>query len=192
MDKIPSGIPEPLIVGRGIDDVAIVVLTLSPKPEAASRWSADGLTSVARELRTELAKLEDVGLTYLVGDQADEIRIEPDPEALAKYGVTLQQLAAKVQGANIAFKAGLIRDKGLQIETIAGRTLKTMPEIGNLLITTRDNRPVYLRDVAKVSVRRRAQRDARRPFRQDGVRRAAGRARRCRWPSPSARAPTPW
>ncbi|MDI9850209.1 efflux RND transporter permease subunit [Rhodoblastus sp. 17X3] len=152
MDKIPSGIPEPLIVGRGIDDVAIVVLTLSPKPEVASRWSADGLTSVARELRTELAKLEDVGLSYLVGEQADEIRVEPDPEALAKYGVTLQQLAAKVQGANTAFKAGLIRDKGLQIEAIAGRTLKTVPEIGNLLVTTRDNRPVYLRDVAKVTV----------------------------------------
>jgi multidrug efflux pump subunit AcrB len=152
MDKIPAGVPEPLIVGRGIDDVAIVVLTLSPRPEAASRWSSDGLTAVARELRNELAKLEDVGQSYLVGEQADEIRVEPDPEALAKFGVTLQQLAAKVQGANIAFKAGLIRDKGLQIETIAGRTLKTVPEIGNLLVTTRDNRPVYLRDVAKVSV----------------------------------------
>ncbi len=31
--RIPVGVPEPLIVGRGIDDVAIVVLTLSPKPE---------------------------------------------------------------------------------------------------------------------------------------------------------------
>ena len=30
MNRIPVGIPEPLIVGRGIDDVAIVVLTLSP------------------------------------------------------------------------------------------------------------------------------------------------------------------
>ncbi|NMD07601.1 MAG: efflux RND transporter permease subunit, partial [Phyllobacteriaceae bacterium] len=39
MNRIPVGIPEPLIVGRGIDDVAIVVLTLSPKPEAASHWS---------------------------------------------------------------------------------------------------------------------------------------------------------
>ncbi|WP_298425592.1 efflux RND transporter permease subunit, partial [Rhodoblastus sp.] len=152
LDKIPAGIPEPLIIGRGIDDVAIVVLNLSPKPEAASRWSADGLTAVARELRTELAKLDDVGLTYLVGDQADEIRVEPDPEALAKYGVTLQQLATKVQGANNAFKAGLIRDKGLQIEAVAGRTLQTVPQIGDLLITTRDNRPVYLRDVAKVTL----------------------------------------
>jgi multidrug efflux pump subunit AcrB len=31
LNRIPVGIPEPLIVGRGIDDVAIVVLTLSPK-----------------------------------------------------------------------------------------------------------------------------------------------------------------
>ena len=37
MDRIPVGVPEPLIVGRGIDDVAIVALTLSPKPEAADR-----------------------------------------------------------------------------------------------------------------------------------------------------------
>jgi len=36
LDRIPVGIPEPLIVGRGINDVAVVVLTLSPKPEAAA------------------------------------------------------------------------------------------------------------------------------------------------------------
>jgi multidrug efflux pump subunit AcrB len=150
MDKIPTGIPEPLIIGRGIDDVAIVTLTLTPKPEAAGRWTAGALTDVARELRTELAKLQDVGLTYLVGDQPQEIRIEPDPAGLARYGVTLQQLAAKAAGANSALQLGLVRDNGLQVETMAGRTLQTLPEIGNLLITTRDGRPVYLRDVAKV------------------------------------------
>ncbi len=150
LDKIPTGIPEPLIVGRGIDDVAIVVLTLAPKPEAADRWTGDALTNVARELRVELAKLDDVGLTYLAGDQPDEIRVEPDPASLARYGVTLQQLEAKVHGANSAFQAGQVRDGGLQIPVVAGRTLQTLPEIGDLLLTTRDNRPVYVRDVAKV------------------------------------------
>ena len=32
LDRIPVGIPEPLIVGRGINDVAIVVLPLAPSP----------------------------------------------------------------------------------------------------------------------------------------------------------------
>ena len=38
-DRIPVGIPEPMIVGRGINDVAVVVLTLSPAPDAAPRWT---------------------------------------------------------------------------------------------------------------------------------------------------------
>ena len=41
MDRIPVGVPEPLIVGRGIDDVAILALTLSPKPDAADRITAE-------------------------------------------------------------------------------------------------------------------------------------------------------
>ena len=150
MDRIPVGIPEPLIVGRGIDDVAIVALTLSPKPEAAAHWDADGVTRVARELQVELAKLQDIGLTYVTGDQPEEIRISPDPEKLALYAITLQQLTAKVQGANRSFQAGELRDENHQISVMAGQTLQNPTEIGNILITARDGRPVYVRDVASI------------------------------------------
>ncbi len=150
LDRIPVGIEPPLIVGRGIDDVAIVALTLSPKnPEAG--LTANDLTRVARELQVELAKIQDVGLTYLVGEAPEAIRIAPDPERLALHGVTLQQLAGKVEGANRAFSTGLVRDGGQQIALVAGETLHAPAEIANLLLTTRDNRPVYLRDVADVS-----------------------------------------
>ncbi|MGI3124417.1 efflux RND transporter permease subunit [Nitratireductor sp. PBL-C9] len=151
MDRIPVGIPEPLIVGRGIDDVAIVSLTLSPKPEAADSTTATDLTRIARELRTEIAKIEDVGLTYLVGETGEVIRIAPDPRRLALNGITLQQLAGKVSGANRAFPVGQVRDAGEQITVVAGETLRTPAEIGNLLLTARDGRPVYVRDVADVS-----------------------------------------
>ena len=50
MDRIPVGIPAPLIVGRGINDVAIVDLTLTGKPGADV--SADDLTRIAKALRT--------------------------------------------------------------------------------------------------------------------------------------------
>ncbi|SIT83455.1 efflux RND transporter permease subunit [Pontibaca methylaminivorans] len=151
MDRIPAGIPEPLIVGRGIDDVAVISLTLTPDPQADG-ISANDLTRIARELQAELIKIEDVGLTYLVGASDEIIRISPDPARLALYGVTLQQLAGKVQGANRAFPAGLVRDRGQQIMLVAGETLATPGAIGNLLLTTRDGRPVYLRDVADVAL----------------------------------------
>ena len=150
LDRIPFGIPEPLIVGRGIDDVAIVVVTLRPTPAAAERWSENGLTRLARELQVEIAKLPDIGLSYIVGQQPEEIRVEPDPERLSLYGITLQQLAGKVEGANRSFEAGLIREDGQQRILVGGQTLQTLTEIGNLLLTARDGRPVYVRDVADI------------------------------------------
>jgi multidrug efflux pump subunit AcrB len=152
MDRIPVGIPEPLIVGRGIDDVAIAVITLAPRIEARSRWDAAALSRVAHELRVELARLDNIGLTYLVGEEADEIRIEPDPEQLARHGVTLQALAAKIEGANRAMPLGRVRDAGRQLDLAAGQTLASPTAIGNLLVTTRDGRPVYLCDVASVDL----------------------------------------
>jgi multidrug efflux pump subunit AcrB len=152
MDRIPKGIPEPLIVGRGIDDVAIMVLTLAPTPAAADRWTPADLTRVAREVQVAIAALPDVGLTYVVGETPEEIRIRPDPERLAQAGLTLQSLAAKVEGANRSFSAGLLREDGRQIGLTAGKTLTDLSEIENLLVTTRDDRPIYVRDVADVTL----------------------------------------
>ncbi len=151
-DKIPVGIPEPLIVKRGINDVAVVTLTLSPTPEAAARWRQQDLAALAEKLRLELVKVGDVGLSYVSGGAREQIRVEPDPEKLALYGVTLEQLAAKVKGANRAFLAGGVRDGGTAREIAVGHTLSGVPDIGLLILATRDNRPVYVRDVARVVV----------------------------------------
>ena len=152
MNRIPVGIPEPLIVGRGINDVAVVVLTLSPKPDAASRYTEKDLYQIARELQFELDKTENIGLTYISGGNPQQIRVEPDPEKLMLYGVTLQQLVAKVREANRSFLAGQVRDNNTMRDVVAGQTLTGIPDIGLLLVTTRDGRPVYVRDVAKVVI----------------------------------------
>lgn len=149
-DRIPVGIPEPLVVGRGVNDVAIVTLTFSPR-EGQDAITAADLTRVAREVEAELTKIDNVGLTYLVGATDEALRIAPDPERLALYGVTLQQLAAKVEGANSAAPAGTLRDAGEQIGLIIGKTLSSPEEIGNLELTTRDARTIYVRDVADVA-----------------------------------------
>ncbi|HET7888555.1 MAG TPA: efflux RND transporter permease subunit [Bradyrhizobium sp.] len=152
LDRIPVGIPEPLIVGRGINDVAVTVLTLSPKPEAAERWTDKDLFELADKLRAELMKVDNIGLTYISGGAPQEIRVEPDPEKLSLYGVTLQQLVAKVKDANRSFLAGQVRDAGTVRGVAAGQTLSGIPDIGLLLVSTRDGRPVYVRDVASVVI----------------------------------------
>jgi len=152
MNRIPIGIPEPLIVRRGINDVPIVVLTLSPQPEAAARWTDKDLYDLAGKLRDELIKTDNIGTSFIAGTSPETIRVEPDPEKLSLYGVTLQQLIGKVRDANRAFVAGTIRDAGVSRTIAAGQTLQGVPDIGLLLVTTRDGRPVYVRDLAQVII----------------------------------------
>ena len=151
-NRIPLGVSQPLIVGRGINDVAIVVMTLTPEPEAASRWNEQGLYTLAQKIQAELVKTDNIGLTYIQGGAPEEISVEPDPEKLALYGVTLQQLEAKIQGANRSELAGTLRESGRMMQAVSGRTLSGVPDIGLLLVTTRDGRPVYVRDLAKVVI----------------------------------------
>ena len=78
--------------------------------------------------------------------------VEPDPERLAVYGVTLNQLIDKLTNANRSFLVGAFRDGGKSLPVLAGQTLQGVPDIGLLLLTTRDGRPVYVNDVADVVV----------------------------------------
>ncbi|MEX3006961.1 efflux RND transporter permease subunit [Hoeflea sp. TYP-13] len=152
MDRIPIGVPEPLIVGRGIDDVAIVTLTLAPKGNAAARYADNALYHMASDLQVEMAKLNDIGLSYISGGRPDQIRVEPDAERLSLYGITLAQLVGKVREANRSFLAGRVLQKDQSLGVVSGQTLSGIPDIGLLLLSSRDGRPVYVRDVADVVV----------------------------------------
>jgi len=149
---LPKGIPMPVIIGRGINDVAILTLTLAAKPEAATRYDNNALYRLALELQHDLSKTENVGLTYIVGGDPSQIRVEPDPEKLALYGVTLNQLVDKLSNANRSFQVGAFDQDGVHRPVVAGQNLQGVPDIGLLLLTTRDGRPVYVKDVAHVSV----------------------------------------
>ena len=150
-DRIPVGIPEPSIVARGINDVPIVVLTLSPSPAAASRWTDQALYDVAEKLKNEVMKVDDVGLTFVVGGRPEEIRVEPDPERLALHNVALGSLIETIREANRTFPSGEIRKDDKAMTVLTGETLSSPHEIGLLTVTSVDGRPVYVRDVAKVT-----------------------------------------
>ena len=94
IDRIPVGIPEPLIVGRGINDVAVVVLSLSPKPEAAARWTDKDLYQLANELRAELVKTEMSDSPTLPVAISSRYSRRAGSGKTRSFGVTLQQLVA--------------------------------------------------------------------------------------------------
>ncbi len=151
-DRIPIGIPEPRIVARGVSDVPIMVITLSPSARAADRWDDSALYRLADELQSELMKVDDVGLTFIVGGRPQEIRVAPDPGRLALYGVPLGRLIETVRNANRAFPGGDLRGRDGATSTAIGQTLDDPAEIGLLTVQAGDGRTVYVRDVAEVTL----------------------------------------
>lgn len=150
-DRIPVGIPAPLVTVRGINDVPIVVLTLSPRGAQAGRWNEATLREIAERLRSEIAKVDDVGLTFVNGGAPEEIRVAPDPARLSLHGVTLSSLADAVAQANRSFPSGTAREQGKAVSVTAGRTLSTAADVGMLQVPSISGAPVYVRDIASVS-----------------------------------------
>ena len=62
-----------------------------------------------------------------MGGRPDQIQVLPDPAKLSLYGVTLQQLTAKVREANTAFAAGRLRQTGSAMDAEIGQTMLQIP-----------------------------------------------------------------
>jgi len=69
-------------------------------------------------------KVYDIGLTYIVGGSPNQIRVEPDPERLALYGITLSQLVDKLTNANRSFLVGAFNQLDRNVPVVAGQTLQ--------------------------------------------------------------------
>ena len=145
----PVGIPEPLIVGRGIDDVAIVVahaVADSRRRRRAGRERPDPAGARTPGRGGEAARHRP-HLHRRRAARGDPGRARPGA-ARRSTASRCSSSSAKIAGANRSFQAGTVRDDGEQRTVVAGQTLQAIAEIGNLLLTARDGRPVYVRDVA--------------------------------------------
>ena len=147
---LPSGIPEPLVQVRGINDVPALVLTLSPRRGAGDRLTNQALYDLATKLRTELMKVENVGLTFIVGGRPREIRIEPDAALMRARGVSLDTLMNAVKAANSSFPAGRLRHDNQALAVTAGQSFQTAQDIGLITVPSVGGQNVLVRDVAHV------------------------------------------
>lgn len=152
LNEIPHGITMPLIVGRGINDVPILVINLLPKDSHKQYWSDSTLYHIAEQMIHELHKIDDIALSFIVGGHPIQLQIQPLPEKLKLYGISLVQLIEKIEALNQVFQTQAIRDHGKNIPLVTGQTLQTLGQIENILLTNLAGKQIYLSDVANVTL----------------------------------------
>ncbi|NNM62500.1 MAG: efflux RND transporter permease subunit [Steroidobacteraceae bacterium] len=143
-----TGILQPLIKPKSIDDVPILTLTLWSKDP---RLGGDVLGKVARSMISDIKRVPNTRDVYTVGDTKPSVHVELDPARLAAAGLTAADIAASLQAANLVRQAGHVISGGLSVPVQAGAFLASRADIGGLIVSARDGKPIYLDDVATVT-----------------------------------------
>ena len=97
-----SASASPLVKPKGIDDVPIMSVTLWTDDPA--RGPAD-LAQVARSLEAELKRVPGTRDVYTIGAPERRVVVTLDPARLATYGLTVADLTASLQAANVVQQA---------------------------------------------------------------------------------------
>jgi len=148
-DWLPRGlgVMTPVVKPKGIDDVPIVSLTLFGKVEGQS--PAD-LERVAHAMEVELKRVPGVREVATIGGPGRVVRVEPDIEKLNAYSVTLTDLRNVLAAANVGQPLGDSIRGNASVEIEVGDFLMSAQDVAELVVTVRDGKPVYLRDLAHV------------------------------------------
>src|SRR6202166_1966680 len=86
------------------------------------------------------------------GGQTKQFQVIVDPALLEQYGLTLHDMATRIEENNTNFGGGYIEHASEQY-TIrgTGRAVNT-EDFGNIVLTAKDGTPVLIRDVAEVKI----------------------------------------
>ena len=148
-DWLPSGLGvlPPIIKPKGVDDVPVVALTLhSTRADAG----ALELERVAHSIEAELKRVPGTREVRTIGGPGRAVMVEVDPARLAASGLTLQEVHGVLQAANVGSPVGELVANNQSITVETGPFLESASDVAELVLASRDGRPVYLHEVATV------------------------------------------
>jgi multidrug efflux pump subunit AcrB len=144
-DLIPWSVTPPLIKPRYIDDVPILALTFWGKG-----YNHFSLRRVAAEAENSIKRVNNVGVTTLIGGERRLVQVDFDPVRMAAYGLDLERVAAMVTASNQESDTGNYPSIKGQVLVHTGGFLKTKEDVQSVVVGVYNGKPVYLRDVADV------------------------------------------
>jgi len=157
-NQLPAGVAPamgPISTGLG----EIYLWTVEAKEGAKKADGTPYTPTDLREIQDWIIKpqLRNVpGVTEInsIGGYAKEYQVAPDPQRLASYGLTLQDVVAALSRNNANASAGYIEKRGEQLLVRAPGQVQSLDDIRNIILSNAGGVPVRVRDVAEVLIGR--------------------------------------
>ncbi|HET9274093.1 MAG TPA: efflux RND transporter permease subunit, partial [Methyloceanibacter sp.] len=141
--RLPQEIEEPIIQKREADAQPVLFLAFY-----SDRHSALEITDYAdRYVKDQLQTLPGVAEVRLFGDRQYSMRIWLDPERLAAFQLTPQDVEAALRRQNVEVPSGRIESLQREFTVLAETDLRTPEQFNDLIIKEANGYLVRLRDV---------------------------------------------
>ncbi|MDH5387361.1 MAG: efflux RND transporter permease subunit [Gammaproteobacteria bacterium] len=145
IDRMPPGTLQPLIKPADVDDVPIVVIALS-----CDGTEECNLRHTANDVLERLRRVEGTSVSYVHGGHKRAISINLDLERMHKYNVTLDDIRKVIEATNKAIPSGTFVGGNTLASVQTGGALKSAEDVGSLVVTLSQHKPVYLKQVAEI------------------------------------------
>jgi len=146
IDEAPPGVTGWVIKPIEIDDVPIVTVTLHSKV-----YDDHVLRRIAEEVRARLDAVKDISRTRVVGGRPLEVRVEMSSEDASARGVTAPEVYQALSAADASLTAGGFSRNNRFFTVRSGPFISSVEDVANLIVGVHEGRPVYVRDLARVS-----------------------------------------
>src|SRR5579875_3918513 len=144
-DAVPPGVSGWIVKPVGIDDVPIVTFTLWSKTEDDA-----ALRRIGDEILHRMQAVADTGRSFVVGGRPRQIRVVLDADRLAGHGLAPLEVAQALRGADTNLRAGSFARGNRQYVVDSGPFLTSAAEVASVVVAVHNQKPIYLRDVARV------------------------------------------
>ena len=144
--RLPQGIDEPVIAKVEADAFPVVFLAMSSDTHNPLQ-----LSEMANQLVKPVLQTAPGAADVLVyGERKFSMRIWLDPDRLAAYRLTVQDVEDAIRRSNLEVPAGRIESKQREFNVTAATDLQQPGEFRQIVIRTVNGMPVRIGDVAKV------------------------------------------
>ena len=110
-------------------------------------------------VRYRLQGVEGVSFVINLGGFVKQFQVFLNPEMLRHYNITIKDIKEAIENSNRNFSGGIIRKKSQESLIKGIGRIETIEHIENTVITSRNNVPIYVRDVADVRIGRKFRRE---------------------------------
>jgi multidrug efflux pump len=128
-------------------DSPILLMVLTSETRTAGQL----YDSAATVLQQKLSQIEGVGNVDVGGSSLPAVRIELNPDALAHYGIGLEDVRAALAAANANSPKGAIEEGNRHFQIYTNDQATHAADYRGLVVAYRNNRPTLLSDISEVN-----------------------------------------